>query len=105
VKAPFWCSDTIETSSGPLHFPFPDNAKLDYNFTNSAGLRYEAQHVRECIKVRGQSQDPKVVNTFQPDFFQNGLTESPVMSLDESLLIAELMEKVRKDIGVIYPQD
>jgi dihydrodiol dehydrogenase / D-xylose 1-dehydrogenase (NADP) len=48
-------------------------------------LRYEAQNVRECLK--------------------KGLTESPVISLDETLLLAELMEDVRKQVGVDYPQD
>lgn len=34
-----------------------------------------------------------------------GLTESPEMSLDETILIAEIREQIRKQIGVVYPTD
>ena len=84
IPDPFWCSTKLETPSGTLDFPLPE-AKIPFNYTNSAGLRYEAQHLRECL--------------------QKGLAESPVISLDETLLLAELMEEIRKQVGVEYPQD
>ena len=84
IPDPFWCSTKLETPSGTLDFPLPE-AKIPFNYTTSAGLRYEAQHLRECLL--------------------KGLTESPVISLDETLLLAELMESVRKQVGVDYPQD
>ena len=84
MAAPFWCSQKIDTPLGSFDYPYPE-AKYPFNFHNSAGLRYEAQHVRECL--------------------QKGLKESPVLSLDETLLLAELMEEVRKQVGVEYPQD
>jgi dihydrodiol dehydrogenase / D-xylose 1-dehydrogenase (NADP) len=84
MAAPFWCSQKIDTPEGSFDYPYPE-AKFPFNFTNSAGLQYEAQHVRECL--------------------QKGLTESSVISLDETLLLAELMEEVRKQVGVEYPQD
>ena len=62
----------------------PDT-KLPFNFSNSAQLVYEAQHVRECLAA--------------------GLTESPKVTLDETLLVAEIMESIRKQVGVTYPQD
>jgi len=72
------------TPEGTIDYEYPE-AKIPFNYTNSVGLRYEAQHVRECLK--------------------KGLKESPVVSLDETLLLAELMESVRKQVGVDYPQD
>ena len=60
-------------------------AKLDYNFPNSNNLAHEAQHVRECILA--------------------GKLESPLLSLDESLVIAEIMEDIRKQVGVVYNED
>jgi hypothetical protein len=34
-----------------------------------------------------------------------GLIESPAMTHEESVLIAEIKEEIRKQIGVFYPQD
>ena len=34
-----------------------------------------------------------------------GLLESPLITLDETLVIAEIMETIRKQVGVVYPQD
>lgn len=34
-----------------------------------------------------------------------GLTESPVIPLAESELLADILEEVRKAIGVTFPQD
>ncbi len=84
VTSPFWSSQKIITPENEFYFPYPE-AKQPFNFNNSIGLRYEAQHVRECL--------------------EKGLTESPVIPLDETLLLAELMEEVRKQVGVDYPQD
>ena len=49
LKFPFWCADKLELSNGEvLEFPLA-KAKYDYNFLNSSGLGFEAQHVRECL--------------------------------------------------------
>ncbi len=55
------------------------------HYGNSQGLAYEAEEVRRCLS--------------------QGLLESPLMSLDESLTMAEIMESIRKQVGVVYPQD
>ena len=34
-----------------------------------------------------------------------GLTESPLMTLDDSLLISEIMDSIRQQVGVKYAQD
>ncbi len=81
---PFWCGEKIETPEGTHEFEAP-KVKFDLNFWNSGFLVYEADHVRECVA--------------------KGLTESPVMPLKDSLLLAEIMESTRKQVGVEYPED
>ena len=47
------------------------------------GLRYEAAEVARCLR--------------------DGLTESPVMPLDETVSIMETMDEVRAQVGLTYP--
>lgn len=49
------------------------------------GRQYQAIHVEECI--------------------QKGLTESPIMSLSETVEIMEVMDSVRAQIGLTYPTE
>ncbi len=49
------------------------------------GFRHEFDHVAECIRA--------------------GLKESPVVPWDESLAVSKLMTQMRKEWGVIYPQE
>ncbi|MEX6686948.1 Gfo/Idh/MocA family oxidoreductase [Danxiaibacter flavus] len=49
------------------------------------GYQYEARHVNECLK--------------------KGLTESPIMSFDDTLKLMEMLDKVRSLGGVKYPED
>ncbi|GAB0202124.1 trans-1,2-dihydrobenzene-1,2-diol dehydrogenase [Grus japonensis] len=64
-------------------FPLPPPSQ-PLNFPHGTGLRYEAQHVRECLL--------------------QGLTESPVMSLAESELIARLLDEARQQVGAAGPE-
>ncbi|XP_061526990.1 trans-1,2-dihydrobenzene-1,2-diol dehydrogenase-like [Phycodurus eques] len=52
---------------------------------SSARLSYEAEDVRQCLL--------------------KGLKESPRMPLADSILLTEIMEKIRKQVGVIFSQD
>jgi len=86
LEAPFWCSTALVTPNGRLEFPLPQvPGDHKFNFGNSVGLSFQCNEVRRCIKA--------------------GLLESPVVSHQETLLLAEIMESVRKQIGVVYPQD
>jgi predicted dehydrogenase len=49
------------------------------------GYQYEARHVNECLK--------------------KGLTESPVMTHADSLLLMETMDVIRRKAGIHYPAD
>ncbi|XP_063159108.1 trans-1,2-dihydrobenzene-1,2-diol dehydrogenase [Candoia aspera] len=65
-------------------WPLPPSPEPLY-FEHDIGLRYEAEHVRECL--------------------QKGLKESPIMPLRESETIAHIMDEARKQVGVSYEQD
>ncbi|CAL8142790.1 unnamed protein product [Orchesella dallaii] len=81
----FWCPTKLITSNGSEDFELPKLKDRVVNGRNGQGLAYEAEEVRRCLS--------------------EGLLESSLMTLDESLLIAEIMESIRKQIGVVYPQD
>lgn len=69
----------IDTPSGKLEMPFPPLfAPVHYKF--SSGLRYEIEEVRSCLL--------------------QGLTESPLMSHKDSVLIASVLDVILKEIGV-----
>ena len=64
---------------------YSDDKEVFEDNYESSGFQYEAAHVTECI--------------------EKGLTESPVMSLDESIDVSKAMDKLRKDMGVVYKED
>ncbi|XP_043263235.1 trans-1,2-dihydrobenzene-1,2-diol dehydrogenase-like [Colletes gigas] len=81
----FWCPTTVSLPSGTVvDVPLPEGGQK-FNFINSAGLRYEADEARKCIL--------------------KGMIESPKVSHNDSLLIAKLEDEIRKQVGVVYPQD
>jgi len=49
------------------------------------GYQYEARHVNECLK--------------------KGLTESPVVTFESTLLLMETLDKIRQIAGIHYPSD
>lgn len=64
--------------------PFP-KAKHEFNFTNTCGLRYEADAVRKCIRA--------------------GQKECEYATHNDSLIIARIEDEIRRQIGVKYPAD
>ncbi len=70
-----------------LRFPVPKytQANAPMNFPNSEGFLFEAEHVADCIR--------------------KNLKESPNWTLAETIQAAEIMDEVRSQIGVKYPQD
>ncbi len=57
--------------------------ELHEHRTEGSGLRFEAEEVARCLRA--------------------GLTESPLVPLDETLAIASAMDDVRRQIGLRYP--
>ncbi|TWW67463.1 trans-1,2-dihydrobenzene-1,2-diol dehydrogenase [Takifugu flavidus] len=79
-----WCPTALEVNGKVTEYPLPE-PYLPLNFPNSTGMRYEAEEVRQCLL--------------------KGLKESTTMSHADSLLLAELEDEVRRQVGVVYSQD
>eukprot|EP00301_Raphidiophrys_heterophryoidea_P009967 c14992_g1_i1.p1 GENE.c14992_g1_i1~~c14992_g1_i1.p1 ORF type:complete len:362 (-),score=94.59 c14992_g1_i1:102-1151(-) len=65
------------------HHPPAPEAVGEFNFHNSEALLYEVQEVHKCLK--------------------EGKTESEIMPLEESLVLARILDKTRELIGLSYP--
>ncbi|RYY22323.1 MAG: Gfo/Idh/MocA family oxidoreductase [Chitinophagaceae bacterium] len=78
----FFAPDTsIEYYSGK-----PDTGEMiPFDKEPGYGYQYEARHVQDCL--------------------EKGLPESPVMSLDDTLLQMETLDRIRKSAGIVYPHD
>ncbi|KAM3921013.1 trans-1,2-dihydrobenzene-1,2-diol dehydrogenase-like [Leptodactylus fuscus] len=84
VPSCMWCPTSVIFNGKETKYPLPHSTKA-MHFTNSTGLSYEAEHVRQCLL--------------------KGLKESPLMTWADSELLATIMEEVRKQLGVKFPQD
>ena len=83
LKVPkrFWCPTQLETPEGTKEFPLPKPYQPT-NFANSEGMCYEAEEIRRCL--------------------QEGKKESDIMPLNETQLVADIMDDIMKQLGVIY---
>ncbi|KAL7302974.1 hypothetical protein TKK_0004201 [Trichogramma kaykai] len=81
----FWAPTEIVLPGGVRRRVSLPETELPLFHINSAGLHYEAMEVRECLK--------------------KGLKESPKVTHAHSLLIAEIEDELRRQIGVVYDQD
>jgi predicted dehydrogenase len=59
--------------------------EVDVERENGFGYQFEARHVGDCLR--------------------KGLSESPVMSLSDSLLLMETLDRIRKECGIRYTVD
>ncbi|XP_068616374.1 trans-1,2-dihydrobenzene-1,2-diol dehydrogenase-like [Brachionichthys hirsutus] len=84
VPEHMWSPTSLVVNGEETRYPLPE-PHLPLNFMNSTGMRYEAEEVRQCLL--------------------KGLKESPVMSHADSLLLAEVEDEVRRQVGVVYSQD
>ncbi|CAD0194935.1 unnamed protein product [Chrysodeixis includens] len=97
-KATIYGTKGRYTLEVPFHFPiettgsdgtkktFPlHTSSIPYNFGNSAGLAYQTVEIAKCIR--------------------EGKTESPRMSHNDSIILAKLMDTVRRQLGVHYDAD
>lgn len=80
----FWCPTKLIVNGKQREFPLPSTGGT-YNYHNSAGLANEAEEVRACI--RGNK------------------TESPQLTLNETIELSKLMDELRKQLGVVFPED
>ncbi|TDG47806.1 hypothetical protein AWZ03_005760 [Drosophila navojoa] len=78
----YWCPTQLTLANhAPESWPLP-RAKFDFHYTNSCGLRYEAEEVRRCIEKR--------------------LLESPKYTHADSLEVIAITDQIRSQIGVNY---
>ncbi|KAM9545470.1 trans-1,2-dihydrobenzene-1,2-diol dehydrogenase-like [Salvelinus alpinus] len=84
VPEHMWCPTSLVVNGKEIQYPLPE-PYLPLNFINSTGMRYEAEEVRQCLL--------------------KGLKESPRMSQADSLLLADVMDEARRQVGVVYSQD
>ncbi|XP_004067347.1 trans-1,2-dihydrobenzene-1,2-diol dehydrogenase [Oryzias latipes] len=84
VPYPMWCPTSLVVNGKETQYPLPEPS-MPLNFLNSTGMRYEAEEVRQCLL--------------------RGLKESAIMSHTDSLLLAEVEDEVRRQVGVVYTQD
>jgi predicted dehydrogenase len=58
---------------------------LSYDREPGWGYQYEIRHVNDCLR--------------------KGLTESPIMSFSDTLLLMDSLDRVRKAAGIYYAAD
>uniref|UniRef100_A0A8D2LJU6 Trans-1,2-dihydrobenzene-1,2-diol dehydrogenase n=1 Tax=Varanus komodoensis TaxID=61221 RepID=A0A8D2LJU6_VARKO len=81
---PFYSPLRLVVNGQKEDFPLP-TAPQKLHYPTSAALSYEAQHVRQCIL--------------------QGLKESPIVSHVDSELVHSILDEIRRQLGVTYPQD
>nr|XP_028559599.1 trans-1,2-dihydrobenzene-1,2-diol dehydrogenase-like [Podarcis muralis] len=84
IPSHFWCPTELVVNREREEFPLPPPSQK-MHFQNSTGLRYEAEHVRQCLL--------------------KGLKESPILTHADSELVNSILEEARRQVGVFYPQD
>uniref|UniRef100_A0A8C6UVS1 Trans-1,2-dihydrobenzene-1,2-diol dehydrogenase n=1 Tax=Neogobius melanostomus TaxID=47308 RepID=A0A8C6UVS1_9GOBI len=84
VPAHMWCPTSLNVNGKETEYPVPE-PYLPINFLLSTGMRYEAEEVRQCLL--------------------KGLKESAIMSHADSLLLAEMEDEIRRQLGVVAVKD
>ncbi|KAK0133741.1 Trans-1,2-dihydrobenzene-1,2-diol dehydrogenase [Merluccius polli] len=107
VPAHMWSPTSLIVNGKETQYPVPE-PYLPLNFLNSTGLRYEAEEVRQCLlKACNTSNNLRIQLRSKKNCSSpcEGLKESPGMSHADSLLLAELEDEARRQVGVVYHQD
>ncbi|KAK9880770.1 hypothetical protein WA026_013091 [Henosepilachna vigintioctopunctata] len=85
LKVPqFWCPTQLITSNQTYNFDLPQS-QVQFRYSNSGGLAYEADEVKRCL--------------------QEGRLESPQITHDETIQLAQLMDLMRKEVGLRFKED
>ncbi|CAM1312550.1 DHDH (predicted) [Pycnogonum litorale] len=84
IEYPFWSPTKMTVNDEVFEFKLPDFV-FEMNYLHGQGFQYEAAEVRRCL--------------------QQGLKESPLMTIDDTELIMSIMDRIRKEIGVIFDAD
>lgn len=60
ILDPCWCPTELVVKGEHKEFPLPPASSKEFNFTNGAGMSYEARHVRECLRKGKDVEDSGV---------------------------------------------
>lgn len=83
---PLWSTESIETRHGRQEYPIPrENFQRKMKHPNSEGLVYEIEAIRECL--------------------MKGEKECPLSPHKQSLVVAQLQERILDIIGVKFEID
>ena len=93
LRVPMSCTGRISGTDGVIELPafmhcpqwLVVNGERIETAWEGEGLRFQVEEVHRCLA--------------------EGLTESPVMPLDETVAIARVLDEIRGLIGVVYPAD
>ncbi|VVC33299.1 Oxidoreductase, N-terminal,NAD(P)-binding domain,Oxidoreductase, C-terminal [Cinara cedri] len=84
LHEPLNASKKVTVNNNDYEFIQPVTRKPTL-FPSSVQLRYEIEHVRQCLK--------------------KGLIESPTVTLNNSYIVLEILDELRKQIGVKFEED
>uniref|UniRef100_A0A3P8SKV1 Trans-1,2-dihydrobenzene-1,2-diol dehydrogenase n=1 Tax=Amphiprion percula TaxID=161767 RepID=A0A3P8SKV1_AMPPE len=84
VPETVWSPTSLDVNGKVTQYPLPE-PYLPLSYMNGTGMRYEAEEVRQCLL--------------------KGLKESSVMPHSDSMLLVELEDEIRRQVGVVYSQD
>lgn len=76
---------SVKPTTEKINNYLPEFNLFNYNYPKTAGLFYQIDHVSNCLR--------------------EGKKESNLMTLNNSILLAETLDEIRKQLGVKYPQD
>nr|CAD2125077.1 unnamed protein product [Meloidogyne enterolobii] len=76
---------SVKPTTEKINNYLPEFNLFNYNYPKTAGLFYQIDHVSNCLR--------------------EGKKESDLMTLNDSILLAETLDEIRKQLGVRYPQD
>ncbi|XP_013410989.1 trans-1,2-dihydrobenzene-1,2-diol dehydrogenase-like [Lingula anatina] len=79
-----WCPVELKTPTETLNFPAPEPA-VKGNYPNTGGFQYQAEAVRQCL-IKGE-------------------LESSTMPHEHSLWNMEILDEVRRQLGIHFPAD
>nr|CAB3220834.1 trans-1,2-dihydrobenzene-1,2-diol dehydrogenase-like [Phallusia mammillata] len=90
VLPPLWCPEKMVLhvdgkEEQEFYYKLPPSKRNDQKYANASGMQYEATEVRNCL--------------------MKGLTESPLITAQMTLELAEIMQTARQQMGYTLPQD
>jgi hypothetical protein len=97
-----WCPTELVLANGEkLVFPIENCEKVETNFYNSVGLRYQAEAARVAINNGKYIKDliHFICCSFFIGLFKIGFKEHDYVQHDHSRLIMKIMDEARRQVG------